>query len=77
MNKELLNISPELLDESLDISFEPIPAQCEPAGLESTLEPVEFHAAGLKREVEMDGNLGDSAWENATITEKLESEKVS
>lgn len=71
MGKKLANRYSALHDESLDISFEPIPAQCEPAGLESTLEPVEFHATGLKREVEMDGNLGDSAWENAVLIPEM------
>lgn len=71
MEKQLSNLSPEFCDESLDIGFEPIPAQCEPAGLESTLEPVEFHASGLKREVEMDGNLGDSAWQNAALIPEM------
>ncbi len=65
MKKELSNIAPDLCDESLDISFEPIPAQREVCGLEASLEPVEFHATGLRREVEMDGNRGDIAWQNA------------
>ena len=72
MKKVETNVSFDLNDESLDISFEPIPAVCEPAGLEANLEPVEFHASGLKREVEMDGNLGDSAWKDAiSIPEML------
>lgn len=65
MKKELSSIMPDLCDESLDISFEPIPAQIEVCGLGASLEPIEFHALGLRREVEMDGNLGDSAWQNA------------
>ncbi len=71
MKKELSNVMPDLADESLDISFEPISAPHEVSGFESSLEPVEFHAVALKREVEMDGNLGDSAWQDAIIIPEL------
>ena len=54
-----------------DISFEPIEAPREAVGFESTLEPVEFHAVCLKREVEMDGNLGDSAWQSAPFIPEM------
>lgn len=62
MEKNTKNV---LTDQSLDISFEPMAAQCEVAGFESKLEPIEFHAACIKREIEMDGKLSDSAWETA------------
>ncbi len=65
MKKESSSIVTNLADESLDISFEPVTAPREASGFENSLEPVEFHAVGLKREVEMDGNLGDSAWQDA------------
>ena len=68
MKKELTNA---FADESLDICFEPIEAQIEAAGFETTLEPIEFHAAGLRREVEMDGNLGDSAWQDAALIPEM------
>ena len=71
MNKELSNVSFDPNDESLDISFEPIEAPHEAAGFETTLEPVEFHAVGLRREVEMDGNLGDSAWKDAILLPEM------
>ena len=54
-----------------DISFEPIVAQKEAVGFEAFLKPVEFHATGLKREIEMDGNLGDSAWKDAEVIPEL------
>ncbi len=65
MKKELSANSLCLSDESLDISFEPIEAEREASGFEASLEPIEFHALGLRREVEMDGKLGDSAWQDA------------
>ncbi len=74
MKKELTNASFDMNDEALDIGFEPIEAECEAAGFEASLEPIVFHATGLKREVEMDGNLGDSAWQDAiSIPEMLTS----
>ncbi|MEE1279315.1 MAG: carbohydrate-binding family 9-like protein [Oscillospiraceae bacterium] len=76
MKKELSNVMPDLCDESLDISFEPIPAQIEVCGLEASLEPIEFHATGLRREVEMDGNLGDSAWQDAVPIPEMLSKKT-
>lgn len=76
MKKELSSVAPDLCDKSLDISFEPIPAQIEVCGLEASLEPIEFHATGLRREVEMDGNLGDSAWQDAVPIPEMLSKKT-
>ncbi len=77
MKNEMLNesasVKSRLLDESPDIGFEPIEAVEEAGGFEASLEPVEFHAVGLKREVEMDGKLGDEAWKTAPLIPEMRS----
>ncbi len=54
-----------------DITFEPIPAHEEAVGFEASLEPEVFHAVGLKREVTLDGCLGDPAWVTAPLIPEM------
>ncbi len=53
--------------ESRAVIFEPKPAEKELAGFEASLEPVNFQATGLKREVKLDGKLSDPAWKSAAL----------